>query len=112
MKWSLTTGSLLISLLIAMPSDTGAEEQDQRMENGPLRKHVIVPAGQVINRDYFAFGEIVEISGTVNGDVYAAGAHVAVDGTVNGDLLAAGGTVAISGTVARDARVAGGQVTI
>jgi cytoskeletal protein CcmA (bactofilin family) len=112
MKWSVTAGILVISLLIAMPTDTGAEDQDQRMGNGRLRKHVIVRAGQVINRDYFAFGEIVEISGTVNGDVYAAGAHVMVDGTVNGDLLAAGGTVTISGIVAHDARVAGGQVTI
>ncbi len=112
MKWSLTAGILVASLLITMPADTGADDQDQRTEIGPLRRHVIVPAGQVINRDYFAFGEIVEISGTVNGDVYAAGAHVVVDGTVNGDLLAAGGTVTISGTVAHDARVAGGQVTI
>jgi cytoskeletal protein CcmA (bactofilin family) len=66
----------------------------------------------VINQDYFAYGERVEISGTVNGDVYAAGGQILVDGTINGDLLAAGGAITISGTVSQNARIAGGQIAI
>jgi len=73
---------------------------------------MILPAGKVINNDYFAYGERVEISGTVNGDVYAVGGQVLVDGEVNGDLLVAGGTVIVSGRISQDARIAGGQVTI
>ncbi len=71
-----------------------------------------VAPGQVINHDYFAYGESVEISGTVNGDVYAAGAQVLVDGTINGDLLAAGGKIIISGDILQNARIAAGRVTI
>ncbi len=75
-------------------------------------KIMILPAGKVINKDYFAYGERVEISGTVNGDVYAAGGQILVDGKINGDLLAAGGKVNIAGTVSQDVRIAGGQITI
>lgn len=100
---------VVVALLVFLPTLSVASEKD---ENSSIRKLVTVPAGQVIDRDFFAFGETVEISGTVNGDVYAAAGQVLVDGTINGDLLAVGGTVTISGTVAQDVRVAGGQVTI
>ncbi len=73
---------------------------------------VAVPAGKVIEGDFLAYGDVVEISGIVNGDVYAAARRVSVDGTVNGDLLAAAGSVAVSGKVAHDARIAGGKVTV
>jgi cytoskeletal protein CcmA (bactofilin family) len=76
------------------------------------RKIVSLPKDQTIDKDYFAAGDRVEISGTVNGDVYAAGGQVVIDGTINGDLIAAGGTVEVSGNVTQDARVAGGQVNI
>jgi cytoskeletal protein CcmA (bactofilin family) len=89
-----------------------ANAQDQNGERSKDREIVTLPAGETVNRDYFAFGERVEISGTVNGDVYVAGGQVLVDGKVNGDLLAAGGTISISGTVSQDARVAGGRITI
>jgi len=67
---------------------------------------------EVVDHDYFAAGDIVEISGTVNGDVYAAGGQVFVDGTINGDLLAAGGMVTVTGKVSQNIRVAGGQVNV
>jgi cytoskeletal protein CcmA (bactofilin family) len=70
-----------------------------------------VPTTQVIDRDYFALGPLVEISGTVNGDLYAAGGQVLIDGRVNGDVLVAGGRVMLSGHVAQDVRIAGGQVS-
>ncbi len=89
-----------------------ASEQNSEIEKSEGRKIVTVPAGEVVNRDYFAFGESVEISGTVNGDLYAAGGHVLVDGQINGDLLAVGGKVTISGTISQDARIAGGEVII
>lgn len=73
---------------------------------------VTLPAGEVVDRDYFAAGEIVEISGTVNGDAYVAGRQVLVDGRINGDLIAAGGEVRVSGSVSQDARILGGQITV
>lgn len=71
-----------------------------------------LPAGEVVNKDYFATGDVVEVSGTVNGDVYAFGGQVLVDGKVNGDLITAGGTVTISGDISQDLRAGGGQITI
>lgn len=83
-----------------------------KAEGDQAQQIVTLSANQVVNKDYFAAGEIVEISGTVNGDVYAAGGVVRVDGTINGDLLIVGGNVNISGKVSQDVRVGGGQVTI
>jgi cytoskeletal protein CcmA (bactofilin family) len=90
------------ALLLGVPA--GAESDHDSVK--------ILPAGAVIDHDYFAYGERVEISGTVNGDVYVAGGQVLVDGRINGDLLATGGTITIAGTVAQDVRAAGGQITV
>ncbi len=99
----------VLSLLFAVQTVTA---QDENSKDFTYRKIVTVRPGEVINKDYFAFGDTIEISGTVNGDVYAAGGQVLVDGTINGDLLAAGGTVSISGNISQDARIFGGQITI
>jgi cytoskeletal protein CcmA (bactofilin family) len=86
--------------------------QEQKEEDSKAGKLVTVPSGRVINKDYFAFGEKVEISGTINGDVYAAGGQILIDGTINGDLLAAGGKISISGNISQDARILAGQIII
>ncbi|MBI3611210.1 MAG: hypothetical protein HY204_11000 [Nitrospirae bacterium] len=96
---------MLVSLLIG----PAAARDEGPMESGEL---VSLPAGQVVNTDFFAAGRRVEIFGTVNGDVYAAGGQVIVNGQINGDLLAAGGTISIAGKITQDVRVAGGQITI
>jgi len=74
-------------------------------------KFVKLGADEEIDKDYFAGGEEIQVSGTVNGDAYIGGGKIRVDGTVNGDLLVTGGDVNISGTVSQDIRVVGGQVT-
>lgn len=93
---------LFISLLI-FPSSVHAQENAEK-------KLMTLPAGEIVDRDYFAASEVVEISGTVNGDVYAVGGQILVDGIVNGDLLVAGGTITITGNVSGDVRAAGGQI--
>jgi cytoskeletal protein CcmA (bactofilin family) len=95
--------------LILFFSFAAAQERDRSRRRG---NNVTVPRSQVIDGDYFAFGETVEISGTINGDLYAAGGQVVIDGRVNGDVLAAGGRVNLSGSVSQDVRMAGGQITI
>lgn len=105
-------GLALLSWCVAMPALLLAEEPGVPPDDESARKLVVIRAGQVVDRDVFAVGEIVEISGTVNGDVYAVGGQILVDGTINGDLLALGGTVTVSGTVSQDARLVGGQVAI
>lgn len=73
---------------------------------------VILPAGQVIDGDYFAMGSNVEISGEIKGDLYVCGGQVVVDGRIAGDVLAVGAGVVISGEVGGNIRVLGGQVML
>jgi len=60
---------------------------------------VLVPAGETINDDVYAFGNNVIIQGTVNGDVIAAGSTVTINGHVTGNVMAAGNTVTVSAPV-------------
>lgn len=94
---------IFISLFFAFLSPAFAKEP---------QKIVILPKNEVVNHDYFGFGDRVEVNGTVNGDAYVAGGVVIVNGKINGDLLTAGGNVTVSGTVSGDLRAAGGNVTI
>jgi len=94
-----------LTILLLAPSVSANENKNKQ-------KIVTVAVGEVINKDYFAAADSVEVSGTVNGDVYVFGGQVLVDGKVNGDLISAGGIVNISGEVSQDVRVGGGQVII
>lgn len=80
--------------------------------DGSKRAVVTLNEEDVVDKDYFVTGELVEIFGTVNGDAYIVGGEVIIDGTVNGDVLVGGGNVTISGSVSQDVRVIGGNVTI
>ena len=73
---------------------------------------VVLERKEIVNKDYFATGDTVRVSGTINGDVYVAGGSVIVDGTINGDLFAAGGTIQISGPVKNDIRAMGGALSL
>jgi cytoskeletal protein CcmA (bactofilin family) len=98
-----------VAALIFFISNAAAQEGARQRGSAD---HATVPASQVVDGDYFAFGETVEISGTINGDLYASGGQVIIDGRVNGDVLVAGGRVSLSGTVSQDVRAAGGQIAI
>lgn len=103
------TGAASIVAIVLLFSTAPAQERAGRSWSG---SHTTLSPGQVVNGDYFAFGEIVEISGTINGDLYASGGQVVIDGRVNGDVLVAGGRISLSGTVSQDVRAAGGHVTL
>jgi cytoskeletal protein CcmA (bactofilin family) len=98
-----------VAALTIFFSTAAAQERPRQRASA---RHITVQASQVVDGDYFAFGETVEISGTINGDLYASGSQVIIDGRVNGDVLAAGGRISVSGTVSQDVRAAGGQVAI
>lgn len=99
-------------ILLSFPSIYLVSGNEEQNEDRHQRKIMILPAGSVINKEYFAYGNIVEISGTVNGDVYAVGGQVTIDGKINGDLIALGGTVNVSGTISQNVRIAGGNINI
>lgn len=108
MKQRIVRAAAVVALILSF-SLAAAQERDRSRQQG---NQVTVPRSQVIDGDYFAFGETVEISGTINGDLYAAGGQVVIDGRVNGDVLAAGGQVTIVGNIGRNLTVAGGNVEI
>jgi cytoskeletal protein CcmA (bactofilin family) len=104
--WSVLLCFLFFTTVVSM---VFASEEGSPRGNGGAAG---VSASQVIEGDYFAFGPLVEISGTVNGDVYAFGGQIMIDGRVNGDVIVAGGRVSVSGVVAQDLRALGGQVSV
>lgn len=72
--------------------------------------NVVLSKDEVVEHDYFAAGNTVNVSGTINGDAYVAGGNVTFDGIVNGDLIAGGGNVTILGKVNGNVRAAGGNI--
>lgn len=81
-----------------------------RADNNDQVKNIVLTKDEVINHDYFAAGNTVNISGIINGDAYVAGGNVTFDGVVNGDLIVAGGNLALSGRVVGNVRAAGGNI--
>ena len=73
---------------------------------------VILPAGTVVEGDYFAMGDRIGISGTVKGDVYVSGGQIFIDGRVEGDVLAAAGSIDVSGEVINSIRAIAGQIQV
>lgn len=106
-KFFVATIIFLFLSILAFP--VFAQTSSENFRRGDT---VILEKDEIVDGDFFAFGERVEISGTVNGDVYVAGGMVFVDGVVNGDLIAAGGTINISGKISQDVRIGAGQITI
>lgn len=106
----LLTPVFLLSFLFLLTSSVFAQPSEEK--DAEAVKEVVLEADEVVDKDYFAGGEVVRIFGIVNGDAYVAGGQVTFDGVVNGDLLVAGGQVNISGEVTQDVRVVGGQVII
>lgn len=93
-------------MLLSIPVSVFAQTSLRSGENPTL------PPDEVINSDYFAAGNTVNLSGIVNGDAYLAGGNINVDGIINGDLLVAGGNLNLRGRVTGDIRAAGGQLNI
>lgn len=112
MKKILAT-TFLFSLFILFSGSVLAQNKFNHLRTSQKSgERIILEVDEVVDRDFFAAGEIVELYGTVNGDVYVAGGQVLLKGTINGDLLAAGGQVIVDGVITQDARVAGGEINI
>ncbi len=94
----------LFSFSVFLPSVVLAQTNSQKI--------ITLKENEVVEKDYFAASDVVEIYGSVMGDVYIAGGMVTVNGNIEGDVLAAGGTIVIAGKIEQDVRVAGGDVTI
>lgn len=68
---------------------------------------VIVPAGDIVEEDLYALGDLVSIEGTVRGDLFAITGNLRISGLVEGDVIAlVGGPAEITGRVDGAVRVA------
>ena len=69
-------------------------------------------AVHVMDRDIFAAGAELRVSGNRGGDLIAAGGNLDIQAGGALDVVAAGGEVYVSGAVGEDALLAGGSVTL
>lgn len=76
------------------------------------KEAVEVKKGQIVNGDFIATGESINIAGDIKGDAYLLGGNIFVEGVIDGDLIAAGGQIIVRGNIIQDARLAAGQVNI
>ncbi|GAB4388493.1 MAG: hypothetical protein Kow0025_08100 [Thermodesulfovibrionales bacterium] len=79
---------------------------------GSIRDVIRLAPEEVVEGDYFAAGETVEVLGEVRGDVVAIGGTVVVAGRVDGDLILSGGSIEVTGQAGGDARLLAGTATI
>lgn len=70
-------------------------------------QYVHVAAGEIVDGDLYATGEVITIDGIVRGDVVASGREITLNGTAEGDFMAAGQAVVVNGAVGDDVRIAG-----
>lgn len=78
-----------------------------------MSNRIIVPVGDTITEDLYAFGGSVYVEGTVDGDLFALTGDLIVSGTVTGDVVGfAGSRVTIAGAVGGSVRVVSPTVTI
>lgn len=73
---------------------------------------VSVANDQLVEANFYAWGNTVTISGEMAGDVVVAGGSITINGNVTDDVLALGGTVTVSGEIGDDVRVMAGDVIV
>lgn len=76
-------------------------------------ERIIVNADEIIEDNFFRYGENVDIKGNVMGDVIiAASKELTIDGDVEGDVIAVAETITINGQVNGNVRIAAADITI
>ncbi|MDP2683825.1 MAG: polymer-forming cytoskeletal protein [bacterium] len=74
---------------------------------------IIVAEDEIIEDNFFRYGENVQIKGNVMGDVIiAASKKLTIDGDVEGDVIAAADTIIINGQVKGNIRIVAADLTI
>ena len=75
-------------------------------------ENVFIPKAQVIEHNYWAAGEVINISGTLKKDLYVAGGSVVIDGIIEGDLIGVATDLKLNGEVKGNLRFAGTKLEI
>lgn len=97
---------LIFSLVLFLPLSALAF-------SGQSGDNIIVAKDKVINNNYYAAGNSIEIYGTVNGDIFVAGDNITIDSeNINGDVFAAGNNISIKGKINGSLRLAGQRMDV
>jgi cytoskeletal protein CcmA (bactofilin family) len=73
---------------------------------------VSVGKTEVVDGNFFAAGQNIQIEGKVNGDVFCAGQSVNINGEVAGDVICAASSINVNGRVGGNLRVAGSAINL
>ncbi len=73
---------------------------------------ISVEADQILEGDFYGFGQTITLSGSALHDAYMLGGTVTTNAPVKEDLVIMGGTVQVHGNVSDDVRILGGEVVI
>lgn len=75
--------------------------------------YITLAGDQIVNGNYYAAGNKIEIFGTVNGDIFVVGNDIVIDSAnINGDIFAAGNTIGIRGKINGSLRLIGQKLTV
>jgi hypothetical protein len=97
---------LLVALVLLLPLPILALEVHGN-------DNIVLGTDKIIDSNYYAAGQNVEIYGTVNGDLFLAGDTIIIDSTnINGDIFVAGSDISISGKINGSVRAAGEKINI
>ncbi|MBU1202514.1 hypothetical protein KKH39_00490 [Patescibacteria group bacterium] len=97
---------VIFSLLLALPLSALAFA-------GQSGEVVTLAKDKVINTNYYAAGNSIEIYGTVNGDIFVAGDTITIDSeNINGDIFVAGNNISIKGKINGSIRAVGQRVDV
>lgn len=96
--------SLFLLIILIIPLVSQAKNPD--------KQNLYLGSDEVVDGNYYAFGNTVEILGTVNSDLIIFAGTAVIKGLVKGDVLAFGGSLKINGEVDGNVRVAGGEIEI
>lgn len=73
---------------------------------------LLLSAGQAVNDNYFAFGNVVTLDGNISGDLFSAGNQLEVNGAVSNNAFIAGNNVVLKGKIDRDVFAVAASITV
>lgn len=105
----MTVFSLILVMALTPPH---AHAEDGLVIGGDVYTGGSAPSSVSAQRDAFAYGVSVNLSGQIGKDAHAAGFDVEIDSDVGADLYAVGGSVTVRGNVAEDLSASGFSVRL
>ncbi|MFA5076173.1 MAG: hypothetical protein WC480_02015 [Patescibacteria group bacterium] len=96
---------VILAFLILVPATTYAKV----VRSGDS---IYVGAEEIIDDNFYALGQSVDLAGTFNNDVFVLGNSVSISGVIKGDVIGVANTLLISGRVDGNIRVVGADVRL